>query len=374
VLTRAAQPAPAPFDLTREAELRELIPPPSAAVGRKILPRLDVHGERFAAVTRLAAICLLCSDGRVDIGARAGTAGLATVSDGGKRLWIADTSEGRIGTALAAGAHGARAGVLLLVPGIGETLRANGSASVVSIPGALAAVFGTSAPPSAALRIDVEEIFFHCAKALVRSGLWHAAAEPERAREGSSVFRSSTLEPAHRAWLARSPFALLATCDERGRADVSPRGDPPGFVRVLDERTLLLPDRPGNRLLDSFRNALARPWVALLALVPGERGALRALGRAQLTSDPELLADSAVRDRRPLVGLRIELTEISLEHRAEPFVASELWEGTARLPRAALPTLGRVLIDQMGHRGLEGAIASRALDVALRRDERRNLY
>ncbi len=373
MLTRSGTLTPGLFDVADVSALRELIPPPSAGVQRKVLSQLDGHAEHFAALTRFAGICLMRPEGEVEVGALAGAAGFATASDGGKRLWIADPGEDRIGTAFDVPAREARAGVLLLVPGSDVTLRANGGASFVSSRDTLAAAFSPAPPPPAALCIEVEEVFFHCAKALVRSNLWGAAVAPDTADDHAAVC-SATLEPAHRAWLARAPFALLATCDADGRADISPRGDPPGFVRALDEHSLLLPDRPGNRLVDSFQNVLAQSRVALLALVPGEDGALRVLGRARLTREPELLADSAVRGKRPLVGLRIDVTDVLLAHRAEPFVASALWESGSRIAGKAFPTLGRVLVEQAGHRGLKGTITSRVLDAALRRDERRNLY
>ena len=106
-----------------------------------------------------------------------------------------------------------------------------------------------------------------------------------------------------RQFVDRSPFVLLATSAPDGTCDVSPRGDPPGFVRVLDEQTLLLPERPGNRLADSLRNILANPRVGLIFVVPGVGDTLRVNGRATLVTDDELLAPSAVDGKVPKLGI-----------------------------------------------------------------------
>src|SRR5436190_15979558 len=102
-----------------------------------------------------------------------------------------------------------------------------------------------------------------------------------------------------RQFVERSPFLCLATSAADGTCDVSPRGDPPGFVRVLDERTLLLPDRPGNRLADSFRNVLENPHVALLFFIPGVSDTFRVNGRARIVEDPELLEPCTIEGKVP---------------------------------------------------------------------------
>jgi hypothetical protein len=364
---------PGSGDVSDEASLRRLAGSPAAATSRKILPTLDSHAACFAALSRMAVVAVGRADGRLDVAARAGGPGFARAASASE-LWIADTIEGRLGASFEAAFPHDGVGVLLLVPGICETLRLNGAAARVREPAALAEVFGAEAP-DAALRVDVRETYFHCAKSLVRSRLWPASTDaPVPEGDFSFSLRTRTIDAPIRAWLARSPFALLATRDADGRADVSPRGDPPGFVRVLDARTLLLPDRPGNRLFDSFRNVLAQPEVALLALVPGERAALRVTGRGRLTGDPALLVDSAVQERAPRLGLRIEVDSIALERRPEPFAASGFWNPAEHAARDAFPSLGRVFADQLGPGGLRGRVQGRVIDAALRRDARRNLY
>ena len=150
--------------------------------------------------------------------------------------------------------------------------------------------------------------------------------------------------------IALSPFCIIATQGPNG-ADVSPRGDPAGFVRVLDDVTLLLPDRVGNNRLDAMTNLLANPRIGLLFLVPGMNETLRINGTARITSDARLLAPSAVGSREPKVGLLIEVEEAFL-HCAKALVRSALWDASRHIDRASLPSYPEMLLDQV--RGLTG--------------------
>jgi uncharacterized protein len=144
-----------------------------------------------------------------------------------------------------------------------------------------------------------------------------------------------------RRFVDLSPFVLLATSAPDGSCDVSPRGDPPGFVRVLDERTLLLPDRPGNKLADSLRNVLRNPHVGLLFLVPGVGDTLRVNGRATLVTDEGLLAPCAVEGKVPKLGLRIEVDEV-FTHCSKAFLRARLWDPETFVDRSELPSSGEV--------------------------------
>jgi len=144
-----------------------------------------------------------------------------------------------------------------------------------------------------------------------------------------------------RRFVDLSPFVLLATSAPDGTCDVSPRGDPPGFVRVLDERTLLLPDRPGNKLADSLRNVLRNPHVGLLFLVPGVGDTLRVNGRATLVTDEDLLAPCAVEGKVPTLGLRIEVDEV-FTHCSKAFLRARLWDPETFVDRSELPSSGEV--------------------------------
>jgi hypothetical protein len=153
---------------------------------------------------------------------------------------------------------------------------------------------------------------------------------------------SDRLNALTRQFIERSPFLCLATSAADGTCDVSPRGDPAGFVKVLDERTLLLPDRPGNRLADSFRNVLENPHVALLFVIPGISDTFRVNGRASIVEDPELLAPCAVEGKVPKLGLRIEVDE-AYTHCPKAFLRAQLWDPDRYADRSELPSSGELM-------------------------------
>lgn len=148
-----------------------------------------------------------------------------------------------------------------------------------------------------------------------------------------------------REFIRRSPFLCIGTQSPDGMADVSPRGDPCGFVKVLDDQTLLIPDRPGNNRLDTQSNILANPAVGLLFMVPGFDDTLRINGTAQITRDPELLAVLAVNERQPTVAIVIAVKEVFL-HCAKAFRRSKLWDPAALQDRHEMPSLVTMILDQ----------------------------
>lgn len=150
------------------------------------------------------------------------------------------------------------------------------------------------------------------------------------------------LNPLTRQFIERSPFLCLATADHEGRCDVSPRGDPVGFVRILDDRTLLIPERPGNRLADSLRNIVKNPRVGLLFVVPGIGDSFRVDGRATLTTDPELLAPCTAEGKAPRLGILVDI-ESAYTQCSKAFLRSQLWDPTRFVDRSVLPTNGEIL-------------------------------
>jgi uncharacterized protein len=152
---------------------------------------------------------------------------------------------------------------------------------------------------------------------------------------------SDRLNHLTRQFIERSPFVCVGTVDPDGGLDVSPRGDPAGFVRILDERTLLLPERPGNRIADTLTNLLADPRVALLFLIPGVGDTFRVNGTAEIIDDPQLLADSAVDGKPPRLGLLVTIQECYTQC-SKAMIRSELWNPERHIERSELPTGGEV--------------------------------
>ena len=127
-----------------------------------------------------------------------------------------------------------------------------------------------------------------------------------------------------REWLAASPFCLIATADAGGRCDVSPKGDPPGFTYIIDDRTIAIPDRPGNRRADGFRNVLANPYAGTIYLVPGRTETLRINGRARLLRDAPFFDEMIVKGNRPRLALVIDIETIFF-HCAKALMRSKMW-------------------------------------------------
>ena len=169
-------------------------------------------------------------------------------------------------------------------------------------------------------------------------------AEPgERARRK----QLSALDKHCKAFIALSPFVVLATADASGRVDATPRGGTPGFVVVQDDHTLLLGDAPGNNRLDALQNLLANPRAGLLFMVPGVDETLRVNGRVELSTDPADVAACSDERRAPKVVLRLTVEEAFL-HCAKAFMRSRLWHEEARIERERLPTMNQMVHEQIG--------------------------
>ena len=156
------------------------------------------------------------------------------------------------------------------------------------------------------------------------------------------------------AFIARSPFLVIATADSTGSCDASPRGDAPGFVVVANERTLYLPDRPGNNRIDSLTNITANPHVGLLFFIPGVIETLRVNGRASFVADTTLLQQLSAHGHLPRSALVIEVEEVFF-HCGKALKRSNLWDPGYQVAAGEIPTLGRILADQTGKVGVAEA-------------------
>lgn len=161
---------------------------------------------------------------------------------------------------------------------------------------------------------------------------------------GPSLAKETSRITAHyRAFIEAAPFFALASAGPDG-LDCSPRGDAPGFVRVIDEKTLLIPDRRGNNRIDTLRNILADPRVALLFLIPGCGETIRVNGRARISADPALLASFLVDGKAPRSVIVVEVDRIFYQC-AKAIVRSRLWDASRHVDRASLPSAGTILAD-----------------------------
>ncbi len=300
--------------LTCDAELEAVVGAPPSTMMLKSIRFLDEHCAQFLAHSPFAVLGTTTGDGA-----------LQTIALGGEPGFAAPRSDTVLELGDAAGKDvldGAPAGLIALLPGYGETLRINGRLRV----------------GDDILTLEVEEAFLHCAKAVMRSELWTAPGNPEPSDDATA--------PEVAAFLADAPFVVLVSTDADGHADVSPRGDPPGLIRSIDDTTIAIADRPGNRRTDSFHNLMDDPRIALLAMKPGSRYVAEIHGTARVSNDRSLLESMRLRNKTPKVALVIDV-----EHRAlhdEPAVTSaHLWDPSRHVPEGTLPRGATIWADHV---------------------------
>ncbi len=189
---------------------------------------------------------------------------------------------------------------------------------------------------------------------------------------GSILKEIPVINAAYRALIEASPFCILATCGPEG-LDASPRGDAPGFVRVVDERTLLLPDRRGNQRIDSLRNIVRDPRVALLFLIPGVGETLRVNGRGVLTTDPALLASFAVDGKSPKSVLRLTVDTVYFQC-ARALARSKLWDPASHVDRKSLPSTGTLTVAARDTKHDPTEFDAAAYDAALAERQKATMY
>jgi PPOX class probable FMN-dependent enzyme len=174
------------------------------------------------------------------------------------------------------------------------------------------------------------------------------------------------------AFIRRSPFICIGTQNMDGKADVSPRGDPVGFVEILDQNTLAIPDRPGNNRLDTLVNILANPSVGLLFIIPGFDDTLRVNGRASLVTDPAILERLAVEDRVPKLAILLKVNEVFM-HCAKAFRRSHLWDPAHFQDRSEMPSLAKIVLDQTTGAPTD-EVEMRKIDDELEDDYKKSMY
>jgi PPOX class probable FMN-dependent enzyme len=175
-----------------------------------------------------------------------------------------------------------------------------------------------------------------------------------------------------RDFIARSPFVCLGTHNKNGLSDVSPRGDAPGFIQVLDDKTLAIPDRPGNNRLDTLSNITHNPNIGLMIIIPGYEDTLRINGEAQLSTDPKLLASMAVKGNAPKLAILVEVKELYM-HCAKAFRRSKLWDPASIQDRNDMPSLMKIMLDQ-AEDAPENTDELEKLDEALEEAYRTTMY
>ena len=172
-----------------------------------------------------------------------------------------------------------------------------------------------------------------------------------------------------RHFINLSPFLVLSTVRPDGYCDASPRGDAPGFVRILDDKNIFLPDRPGNNRLDSLTNILSNPGIGLLFMIPGLEETLRINGKAHIISDTTLLKTSIVHGKIPKSGLKIAINECYI-HCGKALRRSKIWNNETHIKKGTYPSIGKILVDQQAAPGM----SVEELDKFAEKEYKKTLY
>lgn len=244
-----------------------------------------------------------------------------------------------------------------IMSGIGFALRANGRASVVRRETGLF------------LEFQADALFLHCSRAKVRAEFWEA-------REGSApcsdIEGQATLSDEALAFIERSPYLLMLTQNGDGSTEISPRGDPDGFVLAHDRNTLLIPERPGNKVACTLINVLSEGSVTASFLIPGSSTVLSVVGKSWLTSDRKLLEPLAVNGKVPVVAIVLQVERFRFQHCPE-LVAAGLWQKDTHVSASAIPSFPKMLSEHMNGKGLLGKATTLVVDAVVKHDLR-NLY
>lgn len=171
-----------------------------------------------------------------------------------------------------------------------------------------------------------------------------------------------------RTFIARTPFVLISSSDNDGRMDISPRGDPEGFVKILDDKTLAIPDRPGNQRYDTLTNLIDNPRIGLIFLIPGKRETLRVSGSARIILDPDLLETMAESGKSPKLAIVVDVEE-AFFHCAKSMIRSKMWQPEEWPSLEGLPSLAQTMID-----ATKAPMPVEALQELVTGDEEQRLY
>ncbi|WP_454692624.1 pyridoxamine 5'-phosphate oxidase family protein [Achromobacter aloeverae] len=313
-------------------------------VDLKVIDHLDAQARRWIAASPLA-FAGFGAAGQTDVTLAGGAPGFASVLSGQRlrmpRALLDDPRHARPGCGV---------GLLFLIPGLGETLRVNGTVETA---------------PGSQVLIAVQECYAHCAKALLRSDFWQP---------------TTAAAPADTAgFLAACRFMALATADAGLRTDVSPKGDPAGLLARADEDAICFADRPGNRRTDSFRNLLARPHAAAALVVPGCAQVVIVRGDARLTADARLRQAFTVQDKTPKLVTRLLPSSVTM-YESIALARATPWASPPPPPDIDPAEVFAAHVRLNKTRGLRAALAKGAVSIpglmrkGLKQDYKRNMY
>ena len=337
-----------PGKISTLRELRTLISEPPAMMQKRLQPVVDGHCMTVIDNSSLCVVGFADQAGIVCINLRA-TPVLRAEADCIDLVWPADEA---LPSALERGLK-LNCSLYFIMPGIGFTLRANGYCS-------------STAEDAARVRLSftADELFLHCSRAKVRANFWEPRVD--RAPRAATSGRSVLSEPAL-AFISQSPYALLLTQDSAGKTDLSPRGDPEGFVLALDSGTLLIPERPGNKVACTLTNILSHEALTVAFLTPGSAEILVISGRCALSADPRLLERAAIQGKVPKIGMVVRVDEYHLRH-SKALIEAGLWSKETHLSERDIPSFSQMLSEHMNGKGMLGKATTLLVGAVVKHD------
>lgn len=350
--------------VTSETEIRKAIGTPPNTVYLKKINLLEEHSKRYLEMSHLMAISVQNIPTRIHLIATQQSK-LVIVDDTKFTLKVRNIGES------ATPIQDEPCGLYVLVAGFEESLRINGKVCITSRGDGISVI-----------EIKIDEHYFHCAKSIKRSHFWTSIDYTSSMDNplGEVEFSDSNVKD----FIQKSPFLLLATQNKKGEADLSPRGDPGGFLRVLDGHKVLIPERPGNKIADSLRNIIINSSMAIILFIPGTKLSLILTGDGKLTNSQTALKAFEIRNKIPKMG--IELTVKKTYFGVNPALADKnLWDKADFGDRSVFPSLGMIVSEQLQSAGKmpgSGSVIGRVLgklvgavsQLAIKQDYKKNLY
>ena len=327
--------------------LRRIIPLPPAMLHKRILPALDNYCREFIGISPLAVLAFADDSHGFNILPCADN--LTVLSD--QELLFSLPNNFHTKNA----SQECRGSLYCLVPGIGHGLRVNGGIY----------------QEGKTLHFRIDAVYFHCARAKVRGDLWKVDRDERVFSWGDPCYGSSLSLPA-KDFIQASPWLLLRTQNRGGDTELSPRGDPAGFVRVINEKTLILPERPGNKVAVSLSNILENENIALLFFIPGQDWVLQLFASAKLTSSKYQLEPLSVNEKQPKVGIVLSLKSWRLDHESL-LQHSNIWDVKNHYSKDAITPFPKVIAEHMNGSGVLGKLSTPIVNVVVKKDLK-NLY
>lgn len=348
--------APSGFTIASMDGLRQLIPSPPAIMQKRLLAQLDEHCLDLIEQAALLVVGHFAAGSSIEL-INLRQPALTVIDKQHLRLQWPDSSTAAFPDD---SSNAVPCSFYFILPGIGFGLRLNGSGQL-QVQGR-----------QRFLHVRIRVAFLHCSRAMLRAGFWQpdmaqSARQHSRPNEHGQCLSAKAME-----FIQQAPYLLLLTQNASGNTDLSPRGDPAGFVQILNTTQLFVPERPGNKVASSLGNILSQAKVALLLIIPGSTQVLQVTGLASLSQNPAWLTPCTIQGKLPKLGLLLEVTGYQLRSSIE-LGEVNLWNSDHFIADSAAPSFAKMLAEHMNGTGLLGKLTTPLVGRVVKRDVD-NLY